>query len=439
MIRRSVSVRNHLLSKTAIIAGAIAFLGLADIARAGTLEEELKFLLETHPQLDVGAQNVKTAKEGVDAAFSGFLPKVSINGDAGWEYTDNDTLTEAYDTDRYRAGIEARQNLFQGFRTKAEIATAEAQKEIADFDLSFVEQQLLFEGVISYLNVERFNFLKLLAFDNENTLKKQLRLEDERVQRGAGIEVDVLQAKSRLQRAIERRVGIEGSLLEANARYLQVFGKAADDSGAFEATPPLDKLPSSLEDSLAHAVETNLQIRSSKIQTNVAEAQKEQASSGYYPSMDAVARYDWEKDVDGSKGIERSFFGGVELKWEIFSGFLTDAQVGQAHARHNSSLASLRYTKQKVEEEVRVAWRSLETAQQREELLENAVNIAAEVFVARQKLRDGGKETAINVLDAENEFYAARIAQIGATYEARSAVYRVLLAIGELNSETLGL
>ena len=98
------------------------------------------------------------------------MPKVSINGDAGWEHTDNDTLTEAYDTDRYRAGIEARQNLFQGFRTTAEIATADSQKKIAELDLSFVEQQLLFEGVIAFLNVERFGFLKLLALDNEKTL-----------------------------------------------------------------------------------------------------------------------------------------------------------------------------------------------------------------------------------------------------------------------------
>lgn len=431
------------MRKTAVIAVAASCLGFAHSASAGSLEEELNFLLETHPQLDVGAQNVEAAAGGVDAAYSGFLPKVSINGDAGWEYTDSKSLSDAgngpYDTDRYRAGIEVRQNLFQGKRTTAELASAETSKQIADIEFDFVKQQLLFEGVTAFLNVERFAFLKSLALDNEATLKTQLRLEDERVQRGAGIEVDVLQAKSRLQRAIERRVGIEGNLREAYARYRQVFGKEADEAGVFEAVPPLEKLPASLEDSVTMAGKTNLQIRSSKLETTVAELQRDQAASGYYPSIDAVARYDYEESVEGTKGDERSFFGGFEFRWEIFSGFLTDAQVSQASARHNSSLASLRYAKQKVEEEVRIAWRALETSQERAQLLENAVNIAAEVFVARQKLRDGGKETALNVLDAENEFYTARIAQVGAAYEARSAVYRLLLAIGELNPETLGL
>ncbi len=423
---------------TSLACGASLFaLGTTTVA-AGPLEEELAFLLSTHPQLDIGKDNVKAAESGVDAAFSGFLPKVSINGDLGWEYTDNDTQTDTYDTDRYSAGLEIRQNLFEGNKTTANIEAAETSKNIADIDLSFRQQQLMFEGVVAYLNVERFGFLKLLSEENEKTLKRQLRLEDERVERGAGIEVDVLQAKSRLQRAVERRVAVEGGLKEARARYLQVFGKPADEGGVFEAVPPVDKLPTTLEDALSRAGEMNLQLKNSKEQVKVADAQRRVYAADYAPTIDAVAKYDWEQDIDGTEGNEDAFFAGLELRWEVFSGFLTDAQVEQAAARHNAALSSVRYTTQKIEEEVRVAWRALKTAQEREQLLENAVNIAAEVFVARQKLREGGKETALNVLDAENEFYAARIAQVSAAYEARAAVYRVLLAIGELTTENLG-
>ncbi|MBE7636622.1 TolC family outer membrane protein [Sneathiella sp. P13V-1] len=405
---------------------------------AGPLEEELAFLLSTHPQLDIGRDNVTAAESGVDAALSGFLPKVTVNGDLGWEYTDNDTQTDTYDTDRYSAGVEIRQNLFEGNKTTANIEAAETTKALADIDLLFRQQQLMFEGIVAYLNVERFGFLKLLSEENEKTLKRQLQLEDERVERGAGIEVDVLQAKSRLQRAVERRVAVEGSLKESHARYLQVFGKPADDGGVFEAVPPVDKLPASLDDALTRAKEKNLQLLNSKEQVKIADAQRRVFKADYAPTLDAVARYDWEQDIDGTEGREDAFFAGLELRWEVFSGFLTDAQVEQASARHNAALSSVRYTTQKVEEEVRVAWRALKTAQEREQLLENAVNIAAEVFIARQKLREGGKETALNVLDAENEFYAARIAQVSAAYEARTAVYRVLLSIGELTAENLG-
>ena len=73
------------------------------------------------------------------------------------------------------------------------------------------------------------------------------------------------------------------------------------------------------------------------------------------------------------------------------------------------------------------------------ELLENAVNIAAEVFSSRQQLRKAGKETVINVLDAENEVNNTQINYTSASYDERLSVYQLLLAMGLLNPEGLKL
>ena len=59
------------------------------------------------------------------------------------------------------------------------------------------------------------------------------------------------------------------------------------------------------------------------------------------------------------------------------------------------------FVTQKVIEEVRLAWQRLETNRERVRLLQNAVNIAAEVLDARRKRREAGRETALIVLDAE--------------------------------------
>ena len=73
------------------------------------------------------------------------------------------------------------------------------------------------------------------------------------------------------------------------------------------------------------------------------------------------------------------------------------------------------------------------------ELLENAVNIASEVFSSRQRLREAGKETVINVLDAENEVNNAQINFTSASYDERLAVYQLLLSMGLLNPVGLNL
>ena len=78
-------------------------------------------------------------------------------------------------------------------------------------------------------------------------------------------------------------------------------------------------------------------------------------------------------------------------------------------------------------------------SRQRVQLLENAVNIAAEVFTARKKLREAGKETVINVLDAENEVINAQINYTSATFDERISIYQLMLAMGRLNAVYLNL
>ena len=88
---------------------------------------------------------------------------------------------------------------------------------------------------------------------------------------------------------------------------------------------------------------------------------------------------------------------------------------------------------------MKLSWQSLLTARNRLDLLENAVNIATEVFISRKKLREAGKETVINVLDAENEVSNAQINYTAASYDERLSIYQLLLSMGRLNPALLNL
>lgn len=67
------------------------------------------------------------------------------------------------------------------------------------------------------------------------------------------------------------------------------------------------------------------------------------------------------------------------------------------------------------------------------------MNIAAEVFDARRKLRTSGRNTVINVLDAENEVYNARINLTIASADVLIATYAALQSVGRLDAPQLGL
>jgi adhesin transport system outer membrane protein len=202
-------------------------IGGADPLLANPLNAELEGLLASHPDIRARQKSVAAAEQGVRVAYSGYLPKLDIFGETGPQYIDSPVLKSeggsAWTTIAEVAGARLTQHVFDGFATPSQVRTARLNLEVAEFTLEGVRQNVLFDGLDAYVEVLRQNRLVALSRDSERTIMRQLHLEDERVQRGSGIAVDVLQAKSRLQLAKERRVGFEGGLADATSRYVEVF------------------------------------------------------------------------------------------------------------------------------------------------------------------------------------------------------------------------
>jgi adhesin transport system outer membrane protein len=305
--------------------------------------------------------------------------------------------------------------------------------------LENTRQELLFQGLNQYLDVLRNVRLIAVARNTENTIRTQLRLEDERVQRGAGIAVDVLQAKSRLQVAKEQRVAFEGRLQGALARYKQLFGHLPEIATLEEAIPPPDLVSGSLADAIEASSKWHPALRQTRYQADIAREQRRIAKADYYPTVDLVGSLDYEDNVATTRGIEREQSLLVQARWEFFSGFRTRARVESASRTLAARKDSLNFAVRRVEEDVRVAWARLLTERRRVDLLANAVNLAIEVFNARKRLREAGKETSLNVLDAEREVFSARINQISAEFDARIATYLLARRTGTLTPGALGL
>ncbi len=175
------------------------------------LTDEISFLLESHPRLKAARNNISAADEGVNRAFGEYLPSLDLFTDWGYEHTDSPGLRSARNnrslhTPRESLSVTLTENLFTGFRREANNETARLNREVAAFEYEEIQQGILFEAVSSYLNVLRHSALIGYAEGNEQNIKRQLELEDERVKRGSGMTVDVLLSKSRLQLA--RSVGL---------------------------------------------------------------------------------------------------------------------------------------------------------------------------------------------------------------------------------------
>ncbi len=429
--------------RLALAAGVAALLTSAPAA-AQTLDDELANLLAAYPQLDASRAGIAAADAAVDRAFADYLPQVSLFADYGYETTDSPATRSAedggsFDTQRDTATLTITENIFDGYRTTSSNATARIELAVSETEFDATRQSLIFRGSAAYLNVLRHVDLIRLAIRNERTIQRQLRLEDERVERGAGISVDVLQSKSRLQIAKERRVAFEGNLRNAMTRFYQLFDHAPEVAAMGLPRLPERLVPKTLAEAERIAGAENPAIALSNHALDLATQRKRAAKSDYFPSLDVVTEFNYENDEEGTPGVRRDASIVLQARWNLFSGLRTRADVAAASHDYSAALDDRNLVARGVVEDVGLAWEQLRTVRQRVTLLRNAVTIAAEVHEARRKLREAGQETVINVLDAENEVFNAQITATDAEYDARIAVYRLILGLGRLTPAALGI
>jgi len=424
-------------NRIGFLIGIGAALAAPTPAFAVTLEEALSSLLANHPNIRAASKNVASARAGIDKAQAGFLPKVNVLSATGPEIVDSPGTrsSESGKESNLRkttASVTVTQNLYNGGATTSATKQARLSKSAQEAKADDTTQQILMEGVKAYIDVLRQLQLVELAAQNEETIQIQLNLEDERVQKGSGIAVDVLQAKSRLQLSKERRVRFEGALEDAFTRYTQAFNVAPQIDKLNEPMPSSDLLPDSLEAAINVALSENPQLQQTDRQVAVAREKKSGAGFDLMPNVDIVGKMGYESDNAATEGTRRDMSVVLQANWDLFSGFSSRANIAQASYDYAASRDTYDYTIRKTVENVRLAWQKLKTSRERLALLENAVNIASEVFESRKKLRTAGKETVINVLDAETEISNARINFATASFDEREALYGLLLSMGRL-------
>ena len=94
----------------------------------------------------------------------------------------------------------------------------------AEAGLNAARQDILLRAIVAYLNILRAQGVLKFAVRSEANIKRQTELENARVERGAGLSTDVLQAKQQLAGAQARRVRARGALAVARNSYKTVFG-----------------------------------------------------------------------------------------------------------------------------------------------------------------------------------------------------------------------
>jgi adhesin transport system outer membrane protein len=431
--------------KKNLICMAIAGLSVTQL-QAADLQSELIYLRDNHPMLRATGFALTAAEKRETAAKSGWFPKVDIAAESGPEKITTTPYAsgvpsptpQATDLQRKKQSVTVTQNLFNGGKTLATSNVAKIERQMKDADRSATSQEILLEAITAYLNVLKSQMLINLSAINEETTKRQLDMEKQRVERGGGVIVDELQAATRLQIVRERRVVYEQGMRDAVSSYEQVFSKSPDLKVFQDVDIIKSRMPVSVDSAIEDAETSNPRLLAARLATERTYRLISMENAGFMPNVDLVGTHNRERDA-GQLYRKEEDSVLVKMSWNLFSGRETLSRAQAAAYDYRESAEKEKNIGNKTKESVRVAWNQYKKGIERLELLDSAVKTSQGVMRGRKKLRDAGKETALAVLDSEVEHFGLLANKVNAMIDAKMGSYRLLSALGKLDIDSLNL
>jgi adhesin transport system outer membrane protein len=437
------STKFTLRSSSGWVLATVAAVGIVlagSSARAGTLEETIEAALRTNPDVGVVQADRKAIDQELRQARAQYFPSVDLRAAAGPEYSNSVTTrnrtTRAQGSDasttlmRWESQLTLTQVLFDGFAIQSEVDRQLGRISSAAYRVAETSEFIALDAVEVHLNVLRNQTLVELARENLEQHRGLLGQVADLERQGGGSIADVHQAEARVAAAQSVLATSIGNLEDAKALYMSVVGSPAD--ALAESVAPVYALPERPEAAAGQASVDSPTVMIANADIEVAKAELQGSRSGYYPSLDLELGTSANDNIDGLKGSAIDAQALLVLRYNLFRGGGDIAREREAFQRINEAQQSLRRAQRTSEEQARIGYNALVTAQSRLEALRARVVAQRETRDTYAQQFDLAQRSLLDLLDAENELFAARSDLTTAEYTEMFAVYRVLAVIGGL-------
>jgi outer membrane protein len=464
-MRRKVgqSVSGKLLSASAFVALMI----LSPLARAESMAEALALAYTNNPTLNAARAQTRAVDENVPIAKSGMRPFIEGTADVSsvWQETSTPGRVQqvvgfnanpnpggpAYipqyasfpiprttsHLQPYGFGLTLSQALFDGFRTRNNVESAQSAIFASRETLRNTEQNVLFDAASAYMDVIRDTAVvgyrqKALGF-----LEEQVRSERTRFDVGESTRTDVAQAES--SRALNQSLyeAAKAQLQTSIAVYRQIIGA---DPKNLKAPAGVGKLlPGQIDRALDIAFGEHPAIMATKYLVDQADWDVKSAESELLPRLDLQASTStrFSSRISGDQTEERSI--GARLTVPIYQGGRVSATVRQNKEVLGQRWIEVDETVDSVRAAVVSAYGQLQAARASIEANRAQVRAADLALQGTIEERAVGQRTALDVLESQQAVLNAQILLATSERDAIVASYAVLSAIGRLSSDQLKL
>ncbi|WP_254262284.1 TolC family outer membrane protein [Marinobacterium weihaiense] len=414
-----------------LLAGSLASTG----AHAGALADLYQLALDNDPQLKAAEATYLAGQEAVPQGRAGLLPQ--INAGASYTHTDSGALDQSAKDRAWQVSLV--QPVFDTTKwftfQKSKVISEQARLQ---FDLA--QQQLIQRSVNAYLGVLNAMSALETAQAQERALKRRLDQVNAQFDVGLIAITDVQEAQASFDNAVVQRIDAEGALANSYEALERLAGESLEQVDPLREDYPIEALsPADPAAWLEKARSGNLALKLSELGVETSRRDTQIARSGHHPKVNLEAAYGYsENEFQPTTGQwDDNSQVALTLSVPLFSGGGTSSRVREAE----QGLYAAQYNREDqyraVTEQTRSLLRDLQTSVQSVKARLQSIKSRETALRATEEGFNVGTRNVVDVLQAEQALYQARLDYATARFNHVSTLFQFKLQLGTLSPDDL--
>ncbi len=415
---------------------AVSVVPVASGAAAESLKQALADAYAWHPSIQTARAGVRIAQAAVRFAEvgNGVLATGNVNAFVT-ERSVSPGPSETKPVASARVGLTKR--LVDFGRVREDVLQQQAMLDAARYQLQVVEQQVLYEAVVAYLNVFRAEARLQLARKGEELVRSDLQATQERFEVGDVTPTDVAQAEARLADRRADRLNREQDLEHAHREYRLVTGSNFSESAAYPTERPA--LPASEQEVENDATTLHPAVLMRRARVAASTHSLDAAV------LEALPTFQLESTATYSENPNTFFDSLTDLSVGI-TGTIPLLSGGRLGAGINHREETLHQSRRELDSEMRAvrfealgAWHRFRSASETIMALEASTRANRIASEGVRREAEVGNRTTLDVLNANQELLIAEDRLDEARHAVEVAAYGLLNATGRMTAEHWGL
>ena len=417
-------------------------------ALADTIEAALVRAYQNNPQLNSQRAQVRFTDENVPQALSGYRPKVSITGSAGYQYTDTNSTqggsptaivrTEIHGANPPRSvGATVTQTLFNGQQTANKTRAAESQVSGAREALRVLDQTVLLSAATIYMDFLRDSAIVEVQQSNVRVLEQTLKQTKDRFNVGEVTRTDVAQSEAQLAAGKTQLLTADANLVTTRSNFRRIIGN--EPAGLAPGSPVDRFLPATLPSAVELGLIENPNVTAAMFGVDVNYLQVKVNEGALLPTVSFQAAV--QQSYESTMTLYRSFGASAtaNVTVPIYQGGAEYSLIRQSKETLAQQRLFLEQTRDATRANVVTAWGQLVAGKAQVTSAQSQVTASEIALNGVREEAKAGQRTTLDVLNAQQALVNARVALVTAQHDRVVASYAVLNAIGRLSPQVLNL